>query len=72
MRVEVGIGIAVALAVLVFALVVLKAQRRSSRWARLTLHDDPAPTAPEQRKPPAGANLRSPVTAPARLHSSTY
>ena len=72
MRIEVGIGIAVALAVLVFALVVLRAQRRSNRWARLTLHEDPAPPAPERREPPAAAKLRSSVTAPARLTSSTY
>jgi hypothetical protein len=72
MRVEVGIGIAVALAVFVFALVVLRAQRRSNHWARLTLREDPAPSAPERRGPPAGANLRSSVTAPVRLTSSTY
>lgn len=70
MRVEVGIGIAVALAVFVFALVVLRAQRRSNRWARLTLHGETAPAAPERREPPAGANLRSSVTAPVRL--TTY
>lgn len=72
MRVEVGIGIAVALAVFVFALVVLRAQRRSNRWARLTLHDDPAPAAPERREPPKGANFRSSIAAPARLTTSTH
>jgi hypothetical protein len=71
MRIEVGIGIAVALAVLVFALLVLKAQRRSNRWARLTLREDPVPTAPERREPPAGVNLRSSVTAPTRVTSPT-
>lgn len=72
MRVEVGIVIAVALAVFAFALIVLRAQRRSNRWARLTLHEDPAPPAPERREPPSGANLRSSVTAPVRLTTSTY
>lgn len=70
MSINMGVGIAVALAVLAFALLIFRAQHRKDRWAKISLHDDTAPSAPERREPPAGANFRSSITAPARLTTS--
>lgn len=72
MSINMGIGVAVALAVLAFALVIFRAQHRKDRWAKISLHDEPAPPAPERREPPAGTSFRSSVTAPARLTTSTH